>query len=174
MSEPISPVEAAAPEKPQTPEEIAALLSEVHRDVSLVKADVEKLMHPLVDALKRNRYFDEMQSQLRSAQKVALAWRDWPLITGIHEAVIMMRSNAGTSDRYLLEHLEDLLFQAGVTEFGLPGETVEIEEVEILAATGTGNRFVVSHCKRPGLRIGPVPLRKPIVEVTRETRTELP
>ncbi|XBH21441.1 hypothetical protein V5R04_14700 [Jonesiaceae bacterium BS-20] len=170
MSPKINPSDAATPSGPQTPEEVATLLGNVERDITQIKADVDQLMQPLVDALKRNRYFDEMQTQLRSAQKVARAWHDWPLITGIHEAVLMLRSNPQGADRYLLEHLESLIFQAGVTEYGLVGEIVDIEEVEVVAVTGNGDRFVVSQCKRPGLRIETVPLRKPIVEITRETQ----
>lgn len=171
MSLDARPGDIAAPAGSQTPEEVAALLANVERDVTMIKADVDQLMQPLVDMIKRDSYFNEMQSQLRSAQKVAQAWHEWPLITGIHEAVLMLRSNTQGADRYLLEHLENLLFQAGVTEYGIAGETVQIEEVEVVGATGSGNHFVVSQCRRPGLRIGPVPLRKPIVEVTRETRT---
>lgn len=165
------PGDTAAPVGPQSQEVVAALLANIERDVTMIKADVDQLMQPLVGALKRDKYFDEMQSQLRSAQKVAHAWHERPLITGIHEALLILRSNSESEAPYLLELLENLLFQAGVTEFGLAGETVEIEEVEVLAAAGSGNHFVVSRCERPGLRIGPVPLRKPIVEVTRETRT---
>lgn len=171
MSSDRKPSDAAVPSGPQNPEEVATLLGNVERDVTKIKADVDQLMQPLVDSLRRNRYFDEMQSQLRSAQKVSQAWHDWPLVTGIHEAVLMLRSNVELADRHLLEHLENLLFQAGVTEYGLEGETVEIEEVVVMAATGSGDLFVVSQCDRPGLRIGPVPLRKPIIEVKRETRT---
>lgn len=163
--------DVAAPAGPQIPEEVAALLANVERDVTMIKADVDKLMQPLVYAMKRDSYFNEMQSQLRSAQKVAQAWHEWPLITGIHEAILMLRPNIQGADRYLLEHLENLLFQAGVTEYGIVGETVQIEEVEVVGATGSGDHFVVSQCKRPGLRIGPLPLRKAIVKVTRETRT---
>lgn len=165
------PGDTAAPVSPQIQEELAALLANIERDVTMIKADVDQLMQPLVGALKRDKYFDEMQSQLRSAQKVAHAWHERPLITGIQEAMLILRKNPESDVPYLLEFLESLLFQAGVTEYGLAGETVEIEEVEVLAAAGSGDHFVVSRCERPGLRIGPVPLRKAIVEVTRETRT---
>lgn len=151
-------------------EQVAITVARMASDVAAIKSDVDQMMQPLVDSLKRNRYFDEMQSQLRKAEKVAQAWRDWPLIIGIHEAVISLRQR-DSADRYLLEHLQNLLFEAGVNEYGLEGENIEPDEAEIIAFVGTGAVLTVSACKRPGLKVGSLPLRKPIVEVARSERT---
>ncbi|MCT9002612.1 hypothetical protein [Microbacterium memoriense] len=139
-------------------------------DVTAIKADVERLMPPLVGALKRNQYFDELQGQLRRTEKIAQAWRDWPLIVGIHEAVIILRQS-DAPDPHVLELLESLIFQAGVTEYGHEGDQIDPQEAEITASSGTGSQIVVSKIRRLGLRIGAVPLLKPIVEVTRTERT---
>lgn len=147
-----------------------AAASEVSGDIAAIRADLDRLVPPLVEALKRDQYFTELREQVRRAEQVWRAWRDWPLITGIHDAVLNLRQSA-EPDRHLLEHLESLIFQAGVTEYGLVGERIEPEEAEITAAAGSGPRLVVSVSRRPGLRIGPVPLRKPIVEITRQEGT---
>lgn len=150
--------------------ELAETLASMSRNVTAIKADIDRLMPPLVDTLKRNRYFDELQQHLRQTEKIAQAWRDWPLIIGIHDAVLDLR-RTDASDPHLLEHLEGLIFHAGVTEYGFDGDEIDPLEAEITASTGSGRRIVVSSSRRLGLRIGPVPLRKPIVEVTRQERS---
>lgn len=148
----------------------ASSATNVADDIAAIRADLDRLVPPLVEALKRDQYFTELREQVRRAEHVSRAWRDWPLITGIHDAVLNLRQSA-QPDRHLLEHLESLIFQAGVTEYGLVGERIDPEEAEITAATGAGPRLIVSVTRRPGLRIGPVPLRKPIVEITRQGGT---
>lgn len=161
------PVRPVAPSTDAT----AVLLSQLTAGVRALNKDFEQVMPLLVGALKQNRYFDEMQRQVRAAEKLSQAWRDWPLVIGIHEAILSIRTNE-SPDRYLLEHLENLLFQSGVEEYGFQGEDVEVELVEIVSSSGQGSRFTVTTCKRPGLRQGPVPLRKAIVEVIRSERND--
>ena len=160
---------ASAPSTPQhAPDaDASALLRQVVTDVAELKAELGQIVRPLVDALKRDRYFDELQAQLRRAAKLSEAWRDWPLISGVHDAVLNLRTTRD-ADPHLLEHLESLLFGAGVTEYGLVGDAIDPEEAEITASTGTGSHFIVTATRRPGLRIGSVPLRKPIVEIARQ------
>lgn len=144
-------------------------LKSIGVSIERLRRDVDEIVPPLVAALKQNRYFDELQGQLRTAERLAQAWRDWPLIVGIHEAILSIRGGQA-NDRYLLEHLENLLFQVGVEEYGLVGEVVEAQTVEITAFEGAGHELTVSVCNRPGLRQGPAPLRKAIVEVTRSEK----
>lgn len=143
-----------------------AQLKQIAADVASMKSDVDRLFAPLVESIKRDRAFDELQQQLRKAEKVAQAWRDAPLITGIHDAIVSLRQS-DAPDNHLISHLEDLLYRAGVEEFGKPGETVSAEDVEITQATGHGAVLTVAACKRPGLRIGELPLRRSIVEIIR-------
>ena len=139
-------------------------------DVTAIKGDMDRIMQPLVDSLRRDKYFDEFQDRLRKAEKVTQVWRDWPLITGIHEAVISLRQSEAP-DKHLLEHLQNLLFEADVTEYGFEGEKVDPEEVDIVASHGSGGVFAVAVCRRPGLKVGSLPLRKPIVDIARSERT---
>ena len=144
-------------------------LSRVERDTASLKNDMDRIIQSLVVSLKRDRSFDELQQQLRDAEKISQAWRDAPLIIGIHDAVTMLKQT-DDADKHLLAHLENLLYVAGVDEYGVAGDVVEPEEAEVTESIGAGPVLRVSVCKRPGLRIGGVPLRKPIVEVTREER----
>jgi len=170
LSHPVSEPDDDGTNVPKRPHDIAVLLDQMSSDVTAIKADMDRIMQPLVDSLKRNKYFDELQDRLRKSDKVSQAWRDWPLITGIHEAVISLRQS-DNPDKHLLEHLQNLLFQADVTEFGLEGQIVDPEEVEVIASSGTGTVFTVAVCSRPGLKVGSLPLRKPIVEIARSERT---
>ena len=137
-------------------------------DIAEIKQDVEQILPALVDALKRNRYFDEMEKQLRRAQDVAAVWRDWPLVVGVHDVLLAMRS-APDSDPAMVEQLSDVLHRTtGVEEFGLPGEEIDPTTAEISSSTGAGSLLVVEECQRPGLRIGHHLIRKAIVSVTRQ------
>lgn len=159
-------VKKVAVEVTQSPGDLSAMLGQVSADVTAIKADVDRIMQPLVEALTRNKYFDEFHDRLRKAERVTQAWRDWPLVVGIHEAVVTLRKNE-VSDKLLLEHLEGLLFQTGITEYGFEGEKVNPDEVDIVGSQGVGEFFYVKVCRRPGLRDGALPLRKPIVEIAR-------
>lgn len=145
-------------------------LAKIAADIASIKSDVDQLFGPLVESVKRDRAFDELQQQLRNAQKVAQAWHDAPLITGIHDAIISLQQTPDP-DKHLIEQLEDLIYRAGVETYGGVGETVLPEEIEVTASTGTGTVLTVTECKRRGLRIGALPLRKAIVEVSRTERT---
>ncbi|MCZ2817271.1 hypothetical protein [Modestobacter sp. VKM Ac-2984] len=142
-------------------------LTDIAADISGLKADVDSILPSLVTALKRDRAFDEVQAQLRSAQRVAEAWREWPLVLTVHEAVLHLRRLDDDGHRWLEEHLLQGLAGSGVEEFGFPGEEVALDHVEVVAATGTGPRPVVVETHRPGLRIAHAPLRKPIVTIDR-------
>lgn len=148
-------------------EEVAGVDS-LNADVAAIKQDFEQILPALVDALKRNRYFDEMERQLRRAEKVAEAWRDWPLVVGVHDVILTMRA-APSSDPAIVEQLADILYRsAGVEEFGFVGEEVDPTQVEISSSEGDGSSIVVSESQRPGLRIGHLPIRKAIVSVRRQ------
>lgn len=137
-------------------------------DVGDIKRDVEQILPSLVDALKRNRYFDEMEKQLRRAERVAEAWRDWPLVVGVHDVILAMRATPNL-DPAFVEQLSDVLYRsAGVEEFGFIGEEIDLTMLEISSSEGTGPRIVVRAVQRPGLRIGHSPVRKAIVSVTRQ------
>ena len=139
-------------------------------DIAAIKADLDRIVGPLVQALKRDRALDDLQARLRTAEKVGQAWRDWPLLTGVHDTILGLR-DAGEASTIVTQQLEDLLFRVGVEEFGLEGELVDPGHVEILEVTGEGPDFRVNACRRPGLRLSHVPLRKAIVSVIRENRS---
>lgn len=136
-------------------------------DVAEIKRDVEQILPSLVEALKRNRYFEEMQGQLRRAERVADAWRQWPLVVGVHDVLLAMRAMPD-HDQGLAEQLADVLYRAaGVEEFGFEGEDVDPTHVEVTSSTGSGDRLVVAQTQRPGLRVGHSPIRKAIVTIER-------
>lgn len=148
--------------------EASAPLVALAADVAALKKDMDQILPSLVDALKRNRYFDEMERQLRRTEKVSEAWREWPLITGVHDVVLAMRA-APESDPAMVEQLVDVLYRAaGVEEFGHADEPIEPDYAEITSMTGEGSHLVVVDTQRPGLRVGHHPLRKAIVAVRRE------
>ncbi|PCC44886.1 hypothetical protein [Brevibacterium aurantiacum] len=155
---------------PRTAEKFAESITRIEADVASLKSDMDQIIQSLVVSLKRDRSFDELQEQLRRSERVAQAWKDAPLLTGIHDAVVMLRQTDG-ADKHLVAHLENLIYEAGVEEYGAVDDTVDPEEVSVTEVTGSGPNLTVSACKRPGLRIGGLPLRKPIVEVTRSERT---
>jgi len=170
-AQPTTPApEPAPPTHARTSDEVFDALDRLDEDVTAMRSEITRIAEPLVRVLKQNQHVAELQAQLRRAEKVAQAWHDWPIITGLHDAVLMLRQTPD-ADPHLLEHLEGLIFAAGVEEYGKDGDAVEPEEADIIAASGSGGSFVVTVCRRPGLRIGPVPLRKPIVEVTRKEGT---
>lgn len=137
-------------------------------DVAEIKRDVEQILPALVDALKRNRYFDEMDKRLRRAEMVAEAWRDLPLVIGVHDVILTMRAAPG-SDQAIVEQLADVLYRsAGIEEFGLAGEEIDPTMAEISSSEGTGPRIIVHESQRPGLRVGHNPIRKAIVSVIRQ------
>lgn len=143
-------------------------LKAVASDVGDIKRDVEQILPSLVDALKRNRYFDEMEKHLRRAERVAEAWRHWPLVVGVHDVILAMRETPNF-DPVFVEQLCDVLYRAaGVEEFGFIGEEIDPTMLEITSSEGTGPRIVVQETHRPGLRIGHSPIRKAIVSVTRQ------
>ncbi|OAD97730.1 hypothetical protein [Arthrobacter sp. OY3WO11] len=140
----------------------------VASDVGDIKRDVEQILPSLVDALKRNRYFDEMEKRLRRAERVAEAWRDLPLLVGVHDVILAMRATPN-HDPVFVEQLSDVLYRsAGVEEFGLIGEEIDPTMLEIYSSEGTGPRIIIREVQRPGLRIGHSPIRKAIVSVTRQ------
>lgn len=146
---------------------VGEVSSGLEADVASIKQDVEQILPALVEALKRNRYFDEMERQLRRAERVAEAWREWPLVVGVHDVIIALR--ASDTDPQIVEQLLDVLYRsAGVEEFGFVGEQVDPTQVEISESAGAGNHITVRESQRPGLRIGHQPLRKAIVSVIRE------
>lgn len=143
-------------------------LDAVASDVDDIKRDIEQILPSLVDALKRNRYFDEMEKQLRRAERIAEAWRDWPLLVGVHDVILAMRATPNL-DPALAEQLSDVLYRsAGVEEFGFCGEEIDPTMLEISRSEGVGPRIIVQETQRPGLRIGHSPIRKAIVSVTRQ------
>lgn len=150
-------------------ETILEKLSRVESDMTSLKRDMDHIIESLVVSLKRDRSFDALQQQLRKSEKIAQAWRDAPLIMGIHDAVTMLKQTED-ADTYLLAHLENLIYEAGVEEYGVAGDIVKPEEAEVTESIGSGPVLRVSVCQRPGLRVGSLPLRKPIVEITREGR----
>lgn len=143
-------------------------LGAVASDVGDIKRDIEQILPSLVDALKRNRYFDEMEKQLRHAERIAEAWRDWPLLVGVHDVILAMRATPNL-DPALAEQLSDVLYRsAGVEEFGFIGEEIDPTMLEISGSEGAGPRIIIQETQRPGLRIGHSPIRKAIVSVTRQ------
>lgn len=163
---------AAEATTPASADEREVLLEEIRSlrgQVTALEEKFDKVIPQLVQALRRDQYFDEMQGQLRRAERVSEAWRDWPLVLGVHETVLGLRSTPD-ADRHLLASLEDLLYRAGIEEYGHAGEEVDPVEVEVMAWTGDqdGTVLEVEECKIPGLRVGAVPLRKPKVVVRRK------
>jgi len=142
-------------------------MEQLTSDVESIKKDVEQILPALVDALKRNKYFEEMESQLRRAEQVADVWRQWPLVTGVHDVVLAMRTD-GSDNQLMVEQLCDVLYRsAGVEEFGLVGEQVDPSDVEITQVEGEGPRLYVLESQRPGLKVGHAVIRKAIVSVQR-------
>lgn len=137
-------------------------------DLASIKRDFDDILPSLLVALKREKAFEEVQRQLREAQSVAAAWRDWPLIEVVHEAIIHLRALPCADHDSVVRDLINGLARVGVVEFGLPGEQIRPEDVEIVACTGDGVSIVVTDTHRPGLRISHIPLRKPIVAAQRE------
>ena len=137
-------------------------------DVASIKKDIDHILPSLVDALKRNRYFEEMEKQLREARIVAEAWRERPLIIGVHDVVLAMRAES-PADHAMAEQLCDVMYRsAGIEEFGFVDEEVDPTQISITGSEGEGSRIVVAATQRPGLRVGHLPLRKAIVSVKRQ------
>ena len=150
-------------EEAEPPDNVASMAD----DIASIKQDMDKIIPALLDALKRNQYFDELQAQLRRSTKIQDAWTHLPLILGIHDAATTMQEGGDVPAVYV-EQLLDLLYRNGVSEFGFPGEVVDPDEIEISAFSGEGPVLKVAEAHRHGLKIEDTVLRKALVTVVRE------
>ena len=155
---------------PRTAEKFAESITRIEADVASLKSDMDQIIQSLVVSLKRDRSFDELQEQLRRSERVGPGLERCSASNGNPRCSCHANADDG-DDKHLVAHLENLIYEAGVEEYGAVDDTVDPEEVSVTEVTGSGPNLTVSACKRPGLRIGGLPLRKPIVEVTRSERT---
>lgn len=126
--EPTTAQEPAAAQEPELPEGVADAIRATADEIRVeLQTEFDFVLPRVVDALRRDKGFDEISERLRVAERRIEARRERPLIVGVHRALDRVRHF--DFDREIKRAIEDdlvrVLIDAGYEETGHEGEVYD-------------------------------------------------
>jgi molecular chaperone GrpE len=143
----VSAEEPELPELPGLPESaVGAIRAAVH-------AELDDVLPYVVEALRRNKAFDEISDRLRAAERRIESRQERPVIIGLHG--VLDRIRHFDFDEAVRKALEDdltrVLSEAGYQETGQDGEDYDPVRHEAIEGRATGGKAVVTKVHSRGL-----------------------
>ena len=111
-----------------------------------VHAELDEVVPYIVEALHRNKAFDEINDRLRAAERRIAARQERPLIIGLHRVLDRLRHlEFDQAVRHALEDdIAGLLIEAGYQETGQVGEAYDPSRHDAIDGRAIDGRAVVS------------------------------
>lgn len=150
--------------EPGLPEGIAAAVR------AAVHAELDEVVPFVVEALRRNNAFDEINDRLRGAERRIAARQERPLVIGLHRVLDRLRHLEFDQavKRALDDDIVHLLAEAGYEETGQVGEAYDLSRHDAIDGRAVDGRAVVSIVYGRGLTaFGDVVIRAK-VEISQE------
>ncbi len=118
-----------------------------------VHAEFDEVLPYVLEALRRNNAFDEINDRLRAAERRIQARRERPVIVNVHRVLDRIRHL--DLDQAVKQALEDdiarLLAEAGYEETGRVGEDYDPDRHEAIDGRALDGRAVVTKVHTRGL-----------------------
>jgi molecular chaperone GrpE (heat shock protein) len=131
--------------------ELPADTAEVIR--TAVHAEFDEVLPYVVEALRRNNAFDEINERLRAAERRIEARQERPVIVGVHGVLDRIRHL--DFDQEIKQVLEDdiarVLTEAGYEETGCAGEDYDPTRHEAIGGRAVDGKAVVTTVHTHGL-----------------------
>lgn len=133
--------------EPGLPEGIAVAIR------TAVHAELDEVVPYIVEALRRNNAFDEINDRLRGAERRIAARQERPLVIGLHHVLDRLRHLEfdPAVKRALDDDIVRLLTEAGYQETGQVGEAYDLSRHDAIDGRAIDGRAVVSNVYGRGL-----------------------
>jgi molecular chaperone GrpE (heat shock protein) len=143
-------VRADDPGPPGAPE-LPAGTAEAIR--SAVHAELDEVLPYVVEALRRNNAFDEINDRLRAAERRIEARQERPVIIGLHRVLDRIRHLDFDQEikQALADDLARVLTEAGYEETGQVGEEYNAARHDAIEGCATGGKASVTQVHTYGL-----------------------
>lgn len=148
------PSRTAAPGQPGAPSAEPALPAAAAETIrAAVHDEFDQVLHHVVDALRRNKAFDELSDRLRTAERRLEARRERPLVAALHGLLDHLRHlDFDPLVKDVLEaEIVTMLLQAGFEETGRVGETYDPARHEAIGGRAEDGRASVVRVDTRGL-----------------------
>jgi len=120
---------------------------------SAVRAEFDEVLPAVMEALRRDNAFDEINDRLRTAERRLAARQERPVIIGVHRVLVRIRRL--DFDRAIKQALDDdighLLTEAGYQETGQIGEPYDPARHDAIDGRAVDGKAVVSAVYARGL-----------------------
>lgn len=118
-----------------------------------VHAEFDEVVPHVIEALRRNNAFEEINDRLRTAERRILARQERPVIIGVHRVLDRIRHL--DFDQAIRQALEDdltaVLTEAGYAETGRPGEDYQPARHDAIDGRALDGKAVVTKVHAHGL-----------------------
>jgi molecular chaperone GrpE (heat shock protein) len=142
-----------APEVAEEPKESELPDGAIEAIRAAVHEEFDEVLPHLVEALRRNNAFDEINDRLRAAERRIEARRERPVIVGVHRVLDRIRHL--DFDEAIKEAIENdiasVLSQAGYEETGQVGEDYDPACHDAIAGRALDGKAVVTKVHSHGL-----------------------
>jgi molecular chaperone GrpE (heat shock protein) len=143
----VSAPELADAEEPGLPADVGdAIRAAVH-------AEFDDVLPHVIEALRRNNAFDEINDRLRTAERRIQARQERPVIIGVHRVLDRIRHL--DFDQAIKQALEDdltaVLAKAGYAETGRPGEDYDPARHDAIDGRALDGKAIVTKVHAYGL-----------------------
>jgi molecular chaperone GrpE len=148
------PDEARAGDESTSGEDAPGLAADVGEAVrAAVHAEFDAVLHHVVEALRRNNAFEELNDRLRIAERRLDARRERPIVAAVYNVLDRMRHlNLDEAVRSALEaDIVKLLDDAGYQEFGQVGEEYDPARHEAIEGRGIDGLATIIQVHTRGL-----------------------
>jgi hypothetical protein len=146
--------EPAAPDQPAAPGAEPALPAAAAETIrAAVHDEFDQVLRHVVDALRRDKAFDELSDRLRTAERRLEARRERPLVAALHRLLDHLRHlDFDPLVKDVLEaEIVTMLLQAGFEETGRVGETYDPARHETIGGRAEDGRASVVRVDTRGL-----------------------
>jgi molecular chaperone GrpE (heat shock protein) len=151
--QPAAPAEvpAAPAEVPAAPAELPAAATEAIR--AAVHAEFDEVLPYVVEAMRRNNAFDEINDRLRAAERRIEARQERPVIVGMHRVLDRIRhlDFDQTIKQALADDVAKVLTEAGYEETGCIGEHYDPDRHDAIDGRAMDGKASVTKVHTHGL-----------------------